>query len=51
MTDGYQQLTERDRIRSEAKARLRQTIATIQREVAERGLTAAELERLLADES
>jgi hypothetical protein len=51
MTDKYQQLTERDRVRSEARARLRQTIAAIQREAAERGLTAAELERHLADES
>lgn len=51
MPDRYQQLTEQDPVRSEAKAWLRQTIATIQREAAERGLTEAELERLFADES
>jgi hypothetical protein len=42
---------EQDRIRREAKVRLRQTISTIQQEAAQRGLTATELERLLADES
>lgn len=50
MTHRCERLTEGDRIRREAKARLRQTISTIQREAAERGLTEAELERLLADE-
>jgi hypothetical protein len=44
-------LREQDRIRREAKARLRQTISLIQREAAERGLTDAVLERLIADES
>jgi len=39
-----------DRNRREAKARLHQTISLIQR-AAERGLTDAELERLMADES
>jgi prevent-host-death family protein len=47
----FDRLEEQDRIRREAKARLRQTISLIQREAAERGLTAAELERLMADES
>jgi hypothetical protein len=44
-------LSEQDRIRREAKVRLRQTISSIQREAAECGLTDAELERLMADES
>jgi prevent-host-death family protein len=47
----FDRLEEQDRIRREAKARLRQTIASIHREAAERGLTETELERLLADES
>jgi prevent-host-death family protein len=47
----FDRLEEHDRIRREANARLRQTISAIQREAAERGLTEAELERLLADES
>src|SRR6202795_100121 len=47
----FDRLDEQDRIRREAKARLRQTIPLIQREAAERGLTDAELERLMADES
>jgi prevent-host-death family protein len=47
----FDRLEEQDRARREAKARLRQTIAEMQREAAERGLTEAELERLLADES
>jgi prevent-host-death family protein len=47
----FDRLEEQDRIRREAKARLRQTISSIQREAAERGLTDTELERLLADES
>jgi prevent-host-death family protein len=47
----FDRLNEQDRIRHEAKERLRQTIASIQREAAERGLTGDELERLLADES
>jgi hypothetical protein len=42
---------EADRIRREAQARLRETISLIQREAAERGLTKAEVERLMADES
>jgi prevent-host-death family protein len=47
----FDRLEEQDRIRREAKARLRQTIASIHREAAEGGLTEPELERLLADES
>jgi prevent-host-death family protein len=47
----FERLDEQDRIRREAKSRLRETIAAIHREAAERGLTEAELERLLADES
>jgi prevent-host-death family protein len=47
----FDRLDEQDRIRREAKARLRQTIAAIQKDAAERGLTDSELERLLADES
>jgi prevent-host-death family protein len=46
----FDRLDEQDRIRREAKARLRQTIATMQKEAADRGLTEAELERLLAAE-
>jgi prevent-host-death family protein len=47
----FDRLEEQDRIRREAKARLRRTISLIQREASERGLTDAELERLMADES
>jgi prevent-host-death family protein len=47
----FDRLEEQDRIRREAKARLRQTISLIQREASERGLTDAELDRLIADES
>jgi prevent-host-death family protein len=47
----FNRLEEQDRIRREAKERLRQTISSIQREAAERGLTERELDRLLADES
>ena len=47
----FDRLDEQDRIRRDAEARLRQTIVEIQREAAERGLTEAELERLLVDES
>ena len=46
----FARLNEQDRIRQEAKARLRQTIAAIHKDVTERGLTAAEAERLLADD-
>lgn len=47
----FDRLEEQDRIRREAKTRLRETISSIQREAAERGLTEAELQRLIADES
>jgi hypothetical protein len=47
----YDQTAEQDRVRREAKERLRQVIAAIQREAAQRGLTEEELEGLLADES
>ncbi len=47
----FDRLDEQDRIRREAKDRLRQTMARMQKEAAARGLTEAELERLLADES
>ena len=47
----FNRLEEQDRIRRDAKARLRETISSIQRQAAERGLTEAELERLMADES
>ena len=47
----FDRLEEQDRIRREAKERLRQTIASIHRDAGERGLTETELERLLADES
>jgi len=46
--DEFDRLDEQDRIRREAKARLR---VSIHREASERGLTEAELERLLPDES
>lgn len=47
----FDRLDQQDRIRRDAKARLRKTISAIQKEAADRGLTEAELERLLADES
>ena len=47
----FDRLEEQDRIRREAKVRLRETISLIQREAAARGLTDVELERLMADES
>ncbi len=47
----FERLDEDDRIRREAKARLRRTIAAIQKGAAMRGMTETELERLLADES
>jgi prevent-host-death family protein len=47
----YDRLEEQERIRREPKESLRRTIASIQQKAAERGLTEAELERLLADES
>jgi len=47
----FDRLEEQDRIRREAKVHLRETISLIQQEAAERGLTEAELDRLMADES
>jgi PHD/YefM family antitoxin component YafN of YafNO toxin-antitoxin module len=47
----FGRLDEDDRVRREAKARLRETITSAQQEADERGLTEEELERLLADES
>lgn len=47
----FDRLEEHDRIRREANVRLRETISSIQREAAERGLTEAELQRLMADEN
>lgn len=47
----FNRLDEHDRIRREAKARLRQMLTEVQRDAAARGLTDAELEWLLADES
>jgi PHD/YefM family antitoxin component YafN of YafNO toxin-antitoxin module len=47
----FERLGEVDRIQREAKARLRKTIAAVQNEAAEKGLTEAELDRLSADES
>jgi hypothetical protein len=47
----FERLDEQDRIRREAKARLRQTMAAVQAEAAGQGLNEAELDRLLADES
>jgi prevent-host-death family protein len=46
----FDRLEEQDRIRREAKERLRLTISSIQAEAVERGLTESELARLLADE-
>jgi prevent-host-death family protein len=43
----FERLDEQDRIRREAKARLRQTMAAMQKEAVERGLTDSELDRLL----
>jgi prevent-host-death family protein len=47
----FDRLDEQDRIRRDAKARLRKTISALQQEATDRGLTDAEVERLLADES
>jgi prevent-host-death family protein len=45
----FDRLEEQDRIRREAKVRLRETVSSIQREAAERGLTEGEVQRLMAD--
>ncbi len=47
----FERLDELDRIRREANARLRQTMAAVQAEAAGKGFTEAELDRLLTDES
>jgi prevent-host-death family protein len=47
----FDRLEARDRMRREAKMRLRETISSMQREAAKRGLTDTELQRLIADES
>jgi PHD/YefM family antitoxin component YafN of YafNO toxin-antitoxin module len=47
----FDRLEEQDRIRREAKDSLKQVMARMQAYAAERGLTEAELDRLLADES
>ncbi len=47
----FERLDEQDRVRREAKARLRQTMAAVHAEAAGQGITEAELDRLLADES
>jgi len=47
----FDRLEEQDRIRREAKVRLRETVSLIQRGAAERGLIEAELQWLMADES
>jgi PHD/YefM family antitoxin component YafN of YafNO toxin-antitoxin module len=47
----FARLEEGDRIRREAKARLKRTMSAAQGEAVEKGLTEEELERLLADES
>ena len=45
----FARLSEPDRIRRQAKTRLRETMAKMHEDAKERGLTEAELERLLAD--
>jgi PHD/YefM family antitoxin component YafN of YafNO toxin-antitoxin module len=47
----FKRLDAQDTIRREAKARLLKTITDIQADAAGKGLTDAELDRLLADES
>ena len=47
----FDRLDKQDRVRREARARLRQTISSIQRDAAGRGLTETELDRLMSDES
>ena len=47
----FTRLDQQDRIRRDAKMRLQRTIADMQKEAAERGLTEQELAQLLADES
>jgi prevent-host-death family protein len=47
----FERLAEQERMRQEAKARLRRTLSAMQKDAADRGLTDKELDRLLADES
>jgi prevent-host-death family protein len=47
----FERLAEQQRMRHEAKARLRRTLSAMQKDAADRGLTDKELDRLLADES
>jgi prevent-host-death family protein len=47
----FNRLEQQDRIRRDANMRVQRTIAAMQKEAAERGLTDKELARLLADES
>jgi prevent-host-death family protein len=47
----FDRLDEQDRIRREAKARLRQTIAAVHKEAAERGLSEQEADRLIGDDN
>lgn len=47
----FKRLDEQDSVRREAKARLRRTIAAIHKEAAERGLTEADAERLVSEDS
>ena len=47
----FDRLDEQDCIRRKTKARLRRTISAMQKEAARRGLTDADLERLLGDEA
>ncbi len=46
----FDRFDEQDRIRREAKVRLRQTIAAIHDQALKQGLTAAEVERLVSDD-
>jgi len=47
----FDRLDEQDRIRREATARLRQTIAAVHKEATERGLTEQEADRLIYDDN
>lgn len=46
----FDRLDQQDRIRREARMRLRATMQAIQTEAVERGLTEADVERLLTDD-
>jgi prevent-host-death family protein len=47
----FNRLEQQDRIRRDANMRVQRTIAAMQKEAAERGLTDKDLAQLLADES